>query len=84
VKSADSEHVNVLESPVGQFFSEFTPHYNIAEEMVDGNKRYVFTDLRYYMKNNFLHHAVLELDEKGMIVRQTFNPYSMNRNCVID
>lgn len=83
-KSADSKHESVIDSPVGQFFSEFTPNYNIAMEMVGGVKRYVFTDLRYYMRNNFLHHAVLELDENGTIVRQTFNPYSMNRNCTIN
>lgn len=83
-KSADSNSAQVLYSPVGKFFCEFTPHFNIALEVVDGIRRYVFTDLRYYMRNNFLHHAVLELDENGKIVRQTFNPYSMNRNCIID
>lgn len=84
-KSTDSNNEQVLYSPVGKFFCEFTPHFNIALETTDGiRKRYVFTDLRYYIRNNFLHHAVLELDENGKILRQTFNPYSMNRNCIID
>lgn len=83
-KSADSKNDSVLHSPVGQFFNEFTPLSNVAMEMDDGIKRYVFTDMRYYMRNNFLHHAVLELDENNIIVSQTFNPYSMSRNCVID
>lgn len=82
-KSADSKNESVMSSPVGQFFSEFTPLSNVAVETADGVKRYVFTDMRYYMRDNFLHHAVLELDENNTIVRQTFNPYSMNRNCDI-
>lgn len=78
-KSAEND--SVLQSPVGQFFNDFTPLSNVAMEMAGGIKRYVFTDMRYYMRNNFLHHAVLELDENDTIVRQTFNPYSMKRNC---
>lgn len=83
-KSADTKNDRVMLSPVGQFFSEFTPLSNVAFEMTDGVKRYVFTDMRYYVRNNFLHHAVLELDENNVIIRQTFNPYSMNRNCTIE
>lgn len=83
-KSADSKDDRVTSSPVGQFFSEFTPLSNVAVEKSGGIKRYVFTDMRYYVRNKFLHHAVLELDENNRIVRQTFNPYSMNRNCIIE
>jgi inner membrane protein len=84
VKSADSKNDSVLSSPVGRFFTEFTPLSNIAVETTGGTKRYVFTDMRYYMRNKFLHHAVLELDENNTIVRQTFNPYSMSRSCIIE
>lgn len=83
-KSADSKNDSVMHSPVGEFFSEFTPLSNVGVEVADGIKRYVFTDMRYYMRNNFLHHAVLELDENDIIIRQTFNPYSMKRNCDIN
>jgi len=74
---------NIMASAVGQFFSKFTPLYHVTCERKGDIKRYVFTDMRYYVKNKFLHHAVLELDKDNSIVRQTFNPYSMKRNCVI-
>jgi inner membrane protein len=68
-----------LESPVGRFFRDFTPLYNISLETTDNIRRYTFTDLRYFVKNDFFHHAILELDKNGNIVKSTFNPYSMNR-----
>jgi inner membrane protein len=70
---------NALRSPVGRFFKEFTPLFHIAYEQAGSITRFVFIDLRYYIRNNFLHHAVLEIDESDGSVRQTFNPYSMNR-----
>jgi inner membrane protein len=81
VKAAKSE--NVMCSAVGQFFREFTPLFHVASEKIDGITRYVFTDMRYYLRNNFLHHAVLEIDENNLVIRQTFNAYSMNRSRMI-
>lgn len=83
-KVRDPKVNNVLLSTVGRFFSEFTPVFHIACEKHEGISRYVFIDMRYYMKNKFLHHAVVELDENNSVVRQTFNPYSMNRSCMIN
>ncbi|MCX7711030.1 MAG: metal-dependent hydrolase [Clostridia bacterium] len=70
-------------TPVGKFFSEFSPLFNISCEEVGDVTRYTFTDMRYYISDNFLHHAVLELDEDDNILKSSFNPYSMNRNCDI-
>jgi hypothetical protein len=39
--------------------------------------------MRYYLRNNFLHHGVLEIDENNLVIRQTFNAYSMNRSRMI-
>ena len=83
-KVQDSEANNVLLSAVGRFFSEFTPVFHIACEKDGGINRYVLIDMRYYIKNKFLHHAVVELDENNSIVKQTFNPYSINRSCMIN
>lgn len=82
-KLEDDKMENVLFSAVGRFFSEFTPVFHVACEKVGGINRYVFIDMRYYMKNKFLHHAVVELDENNSVVKQTFNPYSINRSCMI-
>lgn len=82
-KIQEEKAKSVLFSAVGRFFSEFTPVFHIACEKEGSINRYVFIDMRYYIKNKFLHHAVLELDENNSVVRQTFNPYSMNRSCTL-
>lgn len=82
-KLKDEDNEKALLSPVGQFFKEFTPLFHIESEKVDGTTKYTFIDMRYYMRNNFLHHAILELDENGLITKACFNPYSMHRSCSI-
>lgn len=66
-------------SYVGKFFGEFTPVPHVLCERVGDVTRYVFIDMRYYMRNGFLHHAVLEMDKDDNVVNASFNPYSMNR-----
>ena len=82
-KVQDDRVKNVMFSAVGRFFSEFTPVFHIACEKDGSINRYVFIDMRYYLKNKFLHHAIVELDENDSVVKQTFNPYSINRSCMI-
>lgn len=66
-------------SYVGKFFSEFTPVSHVMRENIGNITRYIFVDMRYYIRDGFLHHAVLELDEEDNVVNASFNPYSMNR-----
>ncbi|OQA14529.1 MAG: inner membrane protein [bacterium ADurb.Bin363] len=66
-------------SYVGRFFSEFTPVFHVMSESIDDVTRYVFIDMRYYIRNGFLHHAVLEIDKDDNVVNASFNPYSINR-----
>lgn len=67
-------------SYVGKFFSDFTPASHVICENIGNVTRYVFIDLRYYIRGNFLHHAVLEMDKDDNVVNASFNPYSMNRS----
>ena len=53
------------------------------EELAEGITRYVFIDMRYYMRDKFLHHAILEMDENGQIITSSFNPYSIKRVSII-
>lgn len=72
-----------LLSPLGSFFMDFTPLYHIGVETIGEIKRYTFVDMRYYYKDNFLHHAFLEMDESDEVVKSTFNPYSIHREVEI-
>jgi inner membrane protein len=82
VENEDVEQI--LSTTAGRFFTEFTPTYHVRCEYTGNFKKYILTDTRYYLKNKFLHHAVVITDKNNTVIRQTFNPYSMNRNCVID
>lgn len=70
-------------SETGKFFNDFTPLCNITCEKVGEIDRFVFSDMRYYVKDDFLHHAVVDVDKNNKVVRQTFNPYSLSRSCTI-
>ncbi len=66
-------------SYVGKFFSEFTPVPHVLCENIGNVTRYIFIDMRYYMRDGFLHHAILEMDEDDNVVNASFNPYSKHR-----
>jgi inner membrane protein len=82
-KAEDKGLESVMLSETGRFFSEFTPLCHVACEKDGEIDRYVFSDMRYYLKDDFLHHAVVEVDKNNQVVSQTFNPYSLNRSCTI-
>lgn len=82
-KIQDEVLKKVSDSNVGRFFADFTPIFHVDEEPADGITRYVFIDMRYYIRDKFLHHAVLEMDENGQIITSSFNPYSIKRVSVI-
>lgn len=73
----------VLVSYVGKFFTEFTPVFHVLYEKVGQITRYVFIDMRYYFKNDFLHKAIVEMDENEDIVNASFHAYSINRINII-
>ncbi|NLD46591.1 MAG: metal-dependent hydrolase, partial [Clostridiaceae bacterium] len=64
---------------VGRVFMEITPIYHVISEKIGSITRYVLIDMRYYTGNDFLHHAVLEVDENDYIVFSSFNAYSIKR-----
>ena len=70
----------ILFSNVGRFFGEFTPLSHIVCINAGNITRYIFIDLRYFIRNNFLHHAVLEMDRDNRVVMESFNPYSIKRS----
>ncbi|MGI6225846.1 MAG: metal-dependent hydrolase [Peptococcales bacterium] len=62
---------------IGVLFKEFTPFFHI-DYYIEGNKLIArFIDLRYFVKNRFLHHGTLIVDKNNYQVEQElFQPYS--------
>ncbi|MFY9175933.1 MAG: metal-dependent hydrolase [Caldicoprobacterales bacterium] len=73
----------VLKTTIGEFFKNFSPHYHI-EWIRDGEgHKVIFTDLRYYVRGSYMHHAIALFDEKLRPIYAAFQPYSKQRNIKI-
>lgn len=72
-----------MESKLGQIFQEFTPYYHITYHQEDDKHIFIFNDLRYFVKKDFMHSATLIIDEKYKIISGVFHPYSKKRNIQI-
>jgi inner membrane protein len=68
-----------LDSKVGRIFQAFTPYYHIYHCFEEGRHVVRFCDLRYFFKEDFLHHATVIFDETFNIVDAVFQPYNRNR-----
>lgn len=79
-KKPNDEIVELFNSTnVGKYFNDFSPilHIDHSEEM--GNLVLKIIDLRYYIKNNFMHHATVVFDEQMNIIESFFQPYDINK-----
>lgn len=70
----------VSKTPLAEFFSEFTPVFHIACEKSEKGYTFNFTDLRYYMAKDFLHHATAVLNTDFKTIKSLFHPYSRSKN----
>jgi len=64
---------------VGRYFSDFSPIFHISPIKEADNLVLKCIDLRYYLKNNFMHHATVIYDEQMNIVESFFQPYDINK-----
>ena len=69
-----------LKSKLGQVFQNFTPYFYIYHCVEDGKDIVRFCDLRYFLREDFLHNATVIFDETETIVDAIFHPYNRNRN----
>lgn len=64
----------------GKFFGEFSSVCHIDYQIVGTNYVVTMIDLRYYMKNRYLHQATVVFDESLKILNCVFHPYKTSRN----
>lgn len=76
----DSQHLGTFDqSNLGRYFRRFSPNIHLEVVEHDNHIELKAIDLRYYMKNSFLHHGTLYLDRNGEIVESYFHPYKQNK-----
>ncbi len=76
------EHVVEMfaETKIGRYFKDFTPIYHVTS-FEDMNRVVIKSiDLRYYLRDNFMHHATTIYDSENNVVESFFHPYNINKN----
>ncbi|MCG8551890.1 MAG: metal-dependent hydrolase, partial [Desulfobacterales bacterium] len=64
---------------VGKYFSDFSPIIHISHIEDQGNLILKCIDLRYYLKNNFMHHATVIYDKEMNLIESFFQPYKIDK-----
>ncbi len=66
---------------VGEIFTRFSPNLHIKVTKDETNNTYILraTDLRYFVKKSFLHHATLILDQDLQFISSYLHPYNLNK-----
>lgn len=72
-----------LESKLGKLFQELTPYWHVSYCLEEGKHIVKFLDLRYRMKNDFMHTGTLVMDKERDVVEAVFHPFHANRNVKI-
>ncbi|WP_069649195.1 metal-dependent hydrolase [Caloranaerobacter ferrireducens] len=72
------------ETKLGRYFSEFTPIKHI--KVIDKGEEIILRviDLRYYLRNEFMHHATAVFNFEKKIVKTIFHPYSLKREILVE
>lgn len=67
-------------TPLGKYFKEFTSSIVHTEVIIKDDKIVLkLIDLRYYLKNNFMHHATIEFNSDKEHISSTFHPYKIEK-----
>lgn len=68
---------------LGKYFREFSPvtHVEIVEQ--NNSIELKITDLRFYLRNNFMHHVTIVFDENNQVIEKAFHPYKYDNRIVV-
>lgn len=80
-QKADQELINLFEeTKIGKYIKEFTPSYHIMHIKEMEKVVLKCIDLRYFLRNNFMHHATAVFDHEKNIIESFFHPYNIHKN----
>ena len=78
----DTTYYDLFKSTaVGEIFTRFSPNLHINVTRDELNNQYILraTDLRYFVKKSFMHHATLVLDQDMQFISSYLHPYNINK-----
>jgi inner membrane protein len=69
----------LVNSCLGRHFQQFTPFFHVFYEKHEDKVIGRFVDLRYYVKDRFLHNGTIVMNEDLDVEEAVFQPYSLSR-----
>jgi inner membrane protein len=72
-----------MEGKLGRLFKEFTPLFYVSLQRTEKGHLVRFFDLRYHLKQQFLHTGTAIFNDENKIVEEVFSPYLGKRNIKI-
>ncbi len=74
----------VLGTSLGKYFSDFSPNFHVVEVPKDTGCELKVVDLRYFLRGEFMHHGLVELDQHRRVMASYFMPYSLQRRIALN
>lgn len=77
---ADDKFIEMFDKTrMGKYFKDFTPIYHIM--CIENMERVVLKsiDLRFFLRNDFMHHATVIYDREKNSIQSYFHPYRIKR-----
>jgi inner membrane protein len=71
---------SALKSKLGLLFKDFTPIFHVFCSKNKSGLEVEFVDLRYLLKNEFMHSATCLFNNNNQLVKGLFHPYSKNNS----
>lgn len=83
-KRPDQETIELFEETnIGKYFKDFSTNYHILRANEGDHIVLKSIDLRYFLKNNFMHHATVIYDRERNIRHSFFHPYKIQRRILV-
>lgn len=78
-------HLNkfVMDTPLGKFFKEFSPYYHIQWKREGENYCAIISDLRYFIKGNYLYNGAVLFNSYLEPIKYIFKPYNLGKKIKI-
>lgn len=67
------------QTKAGDYFNAFSPNLHIATEYHADRRVLKATDIRYFMKNRFMHHATVVMDSENNVLESHIHPYRIEK-----
>lgn len=88
VKRLEREDDNLIReaylTELGKYFDEFTSSVNHVKVIRRGAETELqFIDLRYHLRDDFMHHATLIYDDRKQLKQSVFRPYRYDRQIAV-